>query len=358
MENLNANDGTLDGAVAAMANFDMSNLVSFEEAANREAGLPPPEDMGRHRDREEQRRQDASRDPANGQFKAKDAAARGQEPAPLNGQPPPNDPAAIVAEDVSDGADEMIEFPAETEGGEPVRRPLAEVVAEAREAATLKAELEQVRRVAPPPVQWDQQMYQTAQARHQLVQMLDTISQTMLPPEPDVSLINPQNPYQDPAAFYQQKANYDAARQRLQQVHQAREHHNSLLSQERNAITEVARLREQERLREFWPEIKSSAVQRQVMSDAARHYGITEQDFAQMLDSRHYAVLKDALAHRAGQAQRQAAVKVVRQAPRLVKSSARPTQNRGQQTYSSSMQRLQQTGHIDDAANAIGGLLR
>lgn len=345
----NANDGTLEGAAAAMQDVDVSNLMSFDEAANRNEGLPPPPDMAKARD---QSRQSRSED---GKFQSPNAEALAALP-PNHNQAPAEDEAA-EGDVLADLESQFFELPPEKDGDEPVRLTAKQVFEGYQEREQLRRDLEAVKRVAPPPQEWDRQMYETVQTRGQLVQMLNTIAQAYAPQEPDMRLIDPNNPNQDPALFYHQKAAFDAARMQIQRVAEERQRQEQALAQERNALSEAGRLREMSKLKEFWPEIADPSVQREVRDYAARTFGITDHDFKTIHDSRFYAILKKAKAFDDAQSQRQTAVKIVRSAPKLVKAPARNTQGRGQQAYSTSMQRLQRSGSIEDAANAIGGLL-
>lgn len=342
----NANDGTIEGAAAAIPD----NLISFEEAVNREAGLGSPDEMAAIRERNAR-----PRDPATQQFTKPQLVTDQQQIQQPVDQVQDQQQAPLA--NASSVDEEMFELPPDREGEEPRRIPAREVFEGYQRAEQLAQELEQVRRVAPPPAEWDRQMYETVQVRSKLVQQLEMLERTMLPPAPDSNLINPSSPNYDPGTYHQQQQVYAQAQQRMQLVQQARAQEAQLLSQEREALSRAARAREQGKLIELWPEIRQPAVQRQVMADAARYYGIMEQDFSTIIDSRMYALLKDALAYRQSQSQRQAAVKVVRSVPKLVKAPARSSQTRSQQTVASGMRRLVQSGSIDDAADVIGGLL-
>jgi hypothetical protein len=345
----NANDGTLDGAVAALANVDVSGgpdtLVSFEEAANRNEGLPPPGEMAKVRDKIDDERQKALTRAPDGRFKAADEAP----PADPKTQAPPVD--------ASDVAEEYFELPPEQEGGEPRRIPAKEVFEGYQERETLRQELEQARRVQPPPQEWDKQMLATVQTRSQLTDYLDRLARATQPVPPDDSLIDASSPRYDPDAYQRQLAAYRSQHSRLTQINAEREAQNAALAREQNALLEARKAREQSKLVDMWPEIKDPATQRQVVDEAARFYGITPQDFAQTYDSRMYALLKDALAYRASQNQRQAAVKVVRSVPKLVRAQARDTRAPAQRAVADGMRRLSASGSLDDAADVIGGLL-
>jgi hypothetical protein len=339
---MNANDGTLEGAVAAMSDaaVDPAALISFEEAANRDAGLPPPDEMARFAEKVEAEKLVQPRAP-DGKFTK-------EQPAP--------EPEAKAAE-ASDLAEEFFELPPEKDGEAPRRISAKEVFDGYQERDVLRHELEQARRQQPPPVEWDRQMLETVQQRTKLVQTIQQLEHLALPAEPDLSLIDENSPRYDPGAYQRQAAAYKAAQSRMTEFQRLRSAHEEQLQQEQSALLEAKKVREQGKLLDMWPEIRDPATQRQVVDEAARYYGITQQDFATTHDARLYAILKDALAFRASQNQRQAAVKVVRSVPKLVKAQARDTRAPAARVQAGAMQRLAQTGSVEDAALAIGGLL-
>lgn len=334
----NANDGTIEGAVAALSDTAVGDLISFDDAANRDAGLPPPDDMAKLADkREAEKLQPRTPD---GKFAKPETAPQAEV-----------EPAA----ETSEAAEEFFEFVPEG-ADKPERVPAKDVFDGWQEAKALRTELEQARRVQPPPVEWDRQMMQTVQERTRLVQTLQQLEHLALPPEPDLSLIDENSPLYDPGAYQRQATAYKAAQTRLSEFRNLRSAHEQQQQQEQNALLEARKAREQGKLLDLWPEIRNPATQRQVVDDAARFYGLTQQDFETTYDSRLYAILKDALAYRAGQSQRQAAVKVVRSVPKLVKAQARDNRAPAQRVQAQAMQRLAQSGTVEDAALAIGGL--
>lgn len=337
----NANDGTLEGAVAAMSDNALAqDLISFEEAANREEGLPPPEEMAKLAEKREAEK-------VGQQPRAPDGKFTKEQPAPES---------EAKAAETSDLAEEFFELPPEKDGEAPRRISAKEVFDGYQEREVLRQQLEQARRQQPPPVEWDRQMLETVQQRTKLVQTIQQLEHLALPAEPDLSLIDENSPRYDPGAYQRQAAAYKAAHNRMTEFHRLRSAHEEQLQQEQNALLEAKKVREQSKLLDMWPEIRDPATQRQVVDEAARYYGITQQDFATTHDARLYAILKDALAYRAGQSQRQAAVKVVRSVPKLVKAQAKDTRAPAQRVQANAMQRLASSGSVEDAALALGGL--
>lgn len=252
-------------------------------------------------------------------------------------------------------AGDFLEFDPIDEGGEPERVPLSEVGNWRGEITRLKSDLEQARRDAIPAEEWDRQMDQTAQTRHQLLQTIAQLRHMIMPPEPDIRLLDPNNPNMDTAQFYAQKTAYDAARERLQRVEALGKEQEGEATKAADMRRNVALAREQEKLARVWPEIKEQATQKAVL-DMAQRYGYSAEELNNWIDHRGFAVLRDAMAYHRMKSQRQAAVKVVRGAPKLVRAQARNTQSRQQQAYETGSRRLAQSGSLDDAATALAGL--
>lgn len=346
MQDLNAgNDGSIDAAVSMMSDVDLDKpLMSFEEAQNLEAGISAPAP------RETLAQPTAKDREPNGQFAKKEADPKGIDAAALVAKAAPD-------VDASTPDEEYFELPPDTEGGEAKRIKATEVWEGYQERELLRQELANAKRVAPPPIEWDQQMYETVKARGQLIDQLRMMEQIVMPQEPDERLIDPNSPNYNPDLYHQQRTGYRQALGRMQQIQSRSQELNTQQTREQEALLRARQLREQSKLHDIWPDIKDPATQRRVRDESARFYGITDQDFAETYDSRLFAILKDALAYRQSLAQRQSAVKVVRSVPKLVKAQGRTAQPKGQAVYSSSMDRLARTGSLEDAANAIGGLL-
>lgn len=328
-------DGSIDSAVSAMPDFD--DLVPFEQA----------------RDGQQPQR----RDPA-GRYAAEQAAAAAQkarEPDPKMVEDERAAAEAKKAEEAaaSSPAEEFFELPPDEEGGEPKRIPATEVFEGYQKAQELAAELEEVRRTAPPPQEFDRQIYETVQVRGRLMQELQAYAQLLQPQQPNPEMIRT-----DPDGYYQQ---IQIAQQMGQQLQAVRAQFGQLQadqSREQEALSQARFARERGKLHDVWPEVLSNPQKASQVRDAAqRLYGIDNQTFATTIDARFYAVLKDALAYRDGIKAQQTAVKVVRAKPKLVRASARSGETGKQMAVNSAMQRVARSGSLEDAADVIGGLL-
>lgn len=339
------NDGSLDAAVASMPDFDDSNLVPFERARDSNMDVRRAPD-GRFT-AESAPKEPALQvpDPRIAEEQARAAAAASK---------------AAAVDDASSPAEEFFELPPEEEGGEPRRIPATEVFEGYQKAQELAAEIEEVRRGTVPPVEYDRQIMETVQARGRIMQELQSYAQLLQPQEPDLELLNQASPKFNPDLYYQQVQMAGQLKQQLGAVRHQMAQHQAAAEREQEALSQAKRAREQSKLRDLWPEVLSDPKKaHEVREKAARLYGIDDQVFATTIDARLYALLKDALAYRDGIKAQQTAVKVVRakQVPKLVRATARSANTAKQQAYSTASQRLARSGSLDDAADAIGGLL-
>lgn len=329
-------DGSLAGAVAAMPDFDDSNLIPFDQARD---GVEP-----KRRDRDDQ-----------GRFTQAEKAKEPAKQADPAQDEPADDPEAISAPE-----EEFFELPPEQEGGEPVRISATEVFEGYQRSRELQAELEEARRVAPPPIEYDQQIYETVQTRGRLMQDLQTYAEMLRPAQPNLELLNEASPNFNPSLYYQQVQMADQMGKQLQAVRNQMQQLQADQTREQEALTQARFARERGKLQQLWPDVLANPQKAQQVRDAAaRYYNIDNQTFAQTIDARFYAVLKDALAYRDGLKAQQTAVKVVRSKPKLVRAAARSGGNPKQQAVSNAMRRAQRSGGLtmDEAADAIGGLL-
>lgn len=338
-------DGSIDGAVATMPDFD--DLVPFEQARD---GVQQP------------KRQEQAREP-NGRWTpeeqaAIDAAARGRNAPPPGPKTKEAEAAVDPADETSAPAEEFFELPPETEGGEPVRIKADEVFAGYQRTKDLEAELADLRHTAPPPPEYDAAIFQNVQVRNNLWKELQAYQALLQPQQPDLELLNPNSPRFNSDLYYSQ---VQMAQQMNQQLHAVKQRMAELhADQERDqeAVQQARFARERGKLQTVWPEVLSSPAKANAVRDAAaRLYGIDQNTFATTIDARFYAILKDALAYRDGVKAQQTAVKVVRSKPKLVRASARSGETAKQMAVTTAMQRVSRSGSLEDAADAIGGLI-
>ncbi len=252
--------------------------------------------------------------------------------------------------------EEWFELPPEKEGAEPRRVKAEDVWTGYQERDALKAEIAELRRGTPPPVEYDKAIYQSVATRGRLIQMIEYYQDLMTPREPDRELLNPDSPRYNTELFYRQSTMYDEQRR---MVGAAIGRKNQLLDEqqrEHNAILAAKQARGRSQLLNAWPEMQQEAVQRQFLDDASRYWGIDAQTIDEVYDPRFFAMAKDALAFRNGQKAAQQAVKVVRGKPKLVKGAARSATDPRAGQLQSAMGRLSQSNSMEDAVAAVGAL--
>jgi hypothetical protein len=338
-------DGSLSDAARVMP--DIEALERQQQQPNGNA--PPMDDPGaadkgtRERNADGTFKTKAKADDADAAAaKAKDAAKD------ADGKPPEGE-----ADD-----EDYLELPPEKDGAEPQRFKVSEVYEGYQKSKTLEAEIADLKTksatLTPDAEKATEDLITQMGHYRQAVEQFAAMQRGV---EPDAALVDPSSDKYNPDLYAQQvqqaqsvKAASEAARGELERVTKA--------EKEQNERLQVARFqREQAKLKEFWPELMGDEkVQAEVVAEASKTYGITKEDFAQITDSRHFKVLKDALAFRKQQAATQAAVKVVRAKPKLVKGAARSNTNKGAK-HAEAAARLQTSGSLDDAADAISGLI-
>jgi hypothetical protein len=263
--------------------------------------------------------------------------------------------AAAETEDDED----YLELPPETEGAEPVRHKVSDVFAGYQRAQTLEAELTELKgkaaTMAPEAEKAVEQLIEQMGYYQQAVQQFGAMQQGR---EPDLALLDDQSENYNPALYAQQKQMAERAKQASAAAKSELERVNREMTAHQEKLQKARFEREQNKLKEFWPElIGDETVQQKVQAAALKHFGITREDFSSIVDHRHYKVLKAALAHLEAEEKTAAAVKIVRAKPKLVKGSARSSTNAKDAQRAAAVGRLEKSGSLDDAADAIGGLL-
>lgn len=323
-----SNDGSLMAAAA--------NMPDFEDAPASDLNSPVAPIQ--------------PRDPKTQRFVPKDGE---EQPPEAKVKPDGEEDPAEVLEPIDED-----EFEIPGDDGKPTRLKASEVVEGWKRAKELEVELEKARQVQPMPEELEQVMLQNVRARQSLLQELQLAERFLRPEQPDLELINEESPRYNPGAYQRQ---YAQAQQRAQQVqglrHQIQQYQEQQAA-EQQALTAARHQRERSRVvNEIWPEVKDAKAADDVSREALAlygKYGFNQNSFNRYDQAYDYAILKDALAYRKSLATREQAKKVVRATPRLIKAQARSgtPQSRNQ---AAGMQRLQQSGSLEDAAAALEG---
>lgn len=281
-----------------------------------------------------------------GKFRAKEVEPKAIEPAKA---------AEAPADD-----DDYIEEPAEEEGKEPVRYKLQEVLTGYKEAKTLRDELTKARTAPVMPAEIESALRETIGAREQYLAGLKQMYAQQNAPAPDLEMVNPNSPKYDPERFHASITAYQQSQQTKAEIESHFKELSDRQSREQEAIRSAKWQREQAKLQTVWPEVLTDKTAQAKAKEAlAKHYGIDDAFLASdlTLDHRIYALAKDALAYRESQAKQAEAVKVVRAKPKVVHGSARQNTSTQQRTSQDGMKRLASSGSLDDAVDALSGLL-
>lgn len=330
------NDGSYDHAVSAMPDLLADDPKDFDLST----GRPITARAG------------------DGKFATKD------EPE-VKAKEDPKDVAKVDAPAEDDDSD-YIELPAEKEGEAPVRHKLDEVVEGWQKSKTLEAELAQAKQAQPAqplPHEIEQHVVALQQERTKFVDGAKTWLQLNQPRQPNMDLTNPQSPNYNPELFHGQVQEYQRQLANFRAVQQTIDDASQKSKSEQEALRASKIARETAELQKIWPEIVGSQNEK-VRVDTAKalfdHYKIDQAllDSDVTLDHRFYALAKDALAYRASQAQKVEAVKAVKAKPRLIQGQARSaTQSPKAAKFSESYKSLLTSGSVEDAADALEGLL-
>lgn len=291
-----------------------------------------------------------------GRFKAKETEAPDGEDADKAADSDAGKKASEAEADPQEQDDEdYFEIPSEDEGGEPQRFKASEVFEGFKRSHELETELANVKKVTPPPPDYEAALQETVQARGKYLEALQMFPHLLQLQKPDRDLVNPASEKYNPEEYAAQEQMFLENSQRISAAKQLYDQQFLAQRQEHATLERARATKERAALEEFWPEIKEEGFAATVQSDLERHYGIDADTLNTVLDSRFYRIAKDALAFRKAEAATKQAVKVVKAKPKLVKGQQRTDQKAARR--SDGMARLEKSGSIDDAYDALDGLL-
>jgi hypothetical protein len=273
------------------------------------------------------------------------------------GKPPATETSEKPAEqEPAAEEDDYFEFPAEKDGDAPRRVKLDDVLAAYEELPKTKAELENVRKSAPPPADYVSALQETVQARSKYIQGLEQIAKITNPQDPPLTMLNPQHPHYDPDRYYALKSQFEAGKTQLAEINRLKEQAEQQQAQEQQVLVRAQIARERDAIEKAWPEFKQVDTRKSVADGLRKTYGFTDQEINGIADHRQLLVIRDALELRALKAKQAEAVKVVRQKPKLVKGAARTTTNPTAQNVGNAMTKLATSHSTADAVQALKAL--
>lgn len=323
-------DGSLEAALASMPDIEAL-----------EASNPDLQPLTRERDRDD-----------GGRYKAKEPQP---EAKPETAETEAETPDAAGEDD----DDPFVEF-AQEDGKEPVREKLSKVLEGYTKAQKLEADLQaakQSQRVMLPQ-EVETLVTEVSKYRQGLIQQLQQVANQSKPVPPDLELMNPNSQNYNPELYYNQTQQFLAAKERQAQVAREIQAQQETAAKEQEALVRARMDREWQRIQQVWPEFAASKDSAEkARSELKTAYGFDDETLNSVVDSRFYALAKDALAYRAKATKEAEAVKVVKAKPKLISGIARQNTTAKQRSSADSFKRLQQTGSLEDAAAALDAFL-
>ena len=345
-------DGSITSAVEQMPDIEAL-----------EGGVPhverPRDDQGRFT---AQRRENdmAEVNQANAEFQDTDATLT-SEHTPGEDAPEEKEQAEAQAESAEADGDEeeYLEWTVEgDENAEPQRLKVSEVVERIQQVEQLQAELENVRQVQPAPPEYDQHIEQYMERAIALDQQLRQWQAFNQIQPPDQRLLTTGDP-NDSAIYYAQLQENERLQQQHMQVAQQLKANEQEYWQARETRAEAQWQREAAKVYQKHPKMRTEAGVREFAADAEALLGIDQQTLDAQRDSRILnALIEHVELKKQGQkaeAEKAKAVRAVKATSRLVRNKARQDPN--QTRRSNALKRLQSSGSLDDAADALDGLL-
>ena len=307
---------------------------------------------------------DASQAPAQtgrnekGQF-TKAEQETSEEPTQAEDEADQEQEAAAPSEDAPEDDDDWVEIPPENEGDEPTRYKLTELVEAKGQVETLRGELEAAKKEQPLPSQYEIAAQEMIAQREQYAQALQQwAAYNPVGNGPDKEMLNPASSQYDPEGYYNALQAYELRQQQHEAAKQEYESMTKANQEEQAKLHRNAMLKARDEIKQFWPELATPQEAKRVREELGEHYGITDEILATMTNPIAWKVFKDAIAHRRGAPKQQQAVKAVRAKPKLVSAAARQqVKTNAQQKTAKARAKLAKSGSLDDAADALKGLI-
>jgi hypothetical protein len=272
--------------------------------------------------------------------------AAGTDPATTaDGKPP-------VAADAGESEADYIEW---GEGEAATRISLDDAIAAYTSRQQLEEQIgqyEQQRQQMPQEV--EHALLTLSQERQRILREAEQLQQAYVPQPPPLSMLDRSSQDYDPDGYYAGLTQYQQQAQYLQQVQAQAAQQRQIMEQEQQQVQQAMIARSRQQLQQVWPEVMSSPETQTQLAELLQHAGFDPRTaLSNVLDPRAYAVLKLAVQGLAAQRQGAQQVQAVRQTPRLVRGAGRSQP--GQAANPQALDRLKQTGSMDDALAAIFG---
>lgn len=334
-------DASLDAATARIMGIGMANLVQDESKLDRLEPTSGEVDLNEQdgtTDLDKIERDEALKAETADKGDGEDAGA-GEEPATF------------------------IELPADEEGKEAERIPLAEAVEAVKAYRQFQGDVATaVTRIEEEAYQKQdaaiQQIQQTFQAVRENARVALAAMDAYLPQKPDPVMLDRNSGYYDPEGYHVAKIHYDqfvAYRSQLQAKLVDAEKGIDVTAQHQNQ--EFVR-REQEKLARFIPEWKDEKAREarkgEILDVLSKRYGVTKEDLDDIVDAKAWRMMND-LANMAKAVQKAPEVRkaVQEKAPKLVQGKLPPRDTGNGRFVSEARAELKKSGSEDAFANYL-----
>ena len=292
------------------------------------------------------------------------AKAQDDDAEPAESEAPAAEGEANAAEpdeaEKADPSEDVIELPAEKEGDQPIRMPVSELIAKAKQAEAIEKELHELKNqpLVTPEV-FDRATLKAVEVMQQYDRRLQQWMASNEPQPPHPAYGDPNSQHYDPDRYAREMTSY---RERMQHYGAVTEEQQRVAAEMRQR-QEVLRLAEVNRSRavvqEFWPEIKDQKVAQKVQAELIQHfgkYGVTPEMIEEVTHPAFYALAKYALKGLQSEAVKEQAAKVVQAKPKLIKGQARQPVNPNK-TRDDLFKRFEKSRNQDDALAIAAQLL-
>ena len=185
------------------------------------------------------------------------------------------------------------------------------------------------------------------------------ISQQVLPPQPDDSLLDQSSPKYDPLRYMAQQAEYQKKVGSLTKLQQTAQAEKARMDQEQQRQKKEMRDREAKLLVEAMPELKKPEVYNKFWSEAVEtmsEYGYSTEEMAESLDHRLYPIFRDLAAYRRARKNLPAVKQAVQSKPVLTGKRRMDPKDKTSREQEARKEQLRKTGDFDAGVRSLADL--
>ncbi len=246
--------------------------------------------------------------------------------------------------------DEFFEWAPEKEGDAPRRVKVDEVLAAYEELPKLKTKLEEIEKNPTSPAIIEA-VSAAANRAQEYLNGLEAVHRMIRPVRPD-----PNKYADDPEGYRQAMAGFENQINYIRNIEAEHQKVSAEHAEKQKVLVRAKAIEASSEIVKFWPEMKEDKSSMAEFDAIEKTLGISRRQLMDIPDANVWRVVKYAMEYTKSQAKQAEAVKVVRAKPKLVRGAARQPTNTKAEQAASAMQRLAQSGSVDDAAAALSRL--